>query len=56
MAATFAPLALAVGLVIGTWMPFAGVALLGAAVILPLGYAYIGLTYLVRRALGPRSA
>jgi hypothetical protein len=56
MLAVFVPLALTVGLLVGNMTPFVGVALLGAAVILPLGYSYIGLALLVRRVLGPRPA
>jgi hypothetical protein len=56
MLAVFVPLALIVGLLVGNMTPFVGVALLGAAVILPLGYSYIGLALLVRRVLGPRPA
>jgi len=55
MVAVFVPTALVVGLVVGAAEPFAGVALLGAAVIIPLGYAYVGLAVLLRRSLGPRA-
>jgi hypothetical protein len=54
MVAVFVALALTVGLVVGNLRPYIGVALLGAAVILPLGYSYVGLALLLRRALGPR--
>lgn len=54
MAALFAPLALAVGLAVGSPRPFAAVGMLGVLVILPLGYAYVGLAVLLRHALGPR--
>lgn len=49
-------LALTIGLVVGNAGPYIGVALLGAAVILSLGYSYVGLALWLRRALGPRSA
>jgi hypothetical protein len=55
MVAVFVPLALATGLVVGGLGPFTGVALLGATVIVLLGYAYVGLTVLLRHSLGPRS-
>jgi hypothetical protein len=54
MVAVFVPLALLLGLVAGALGPFVGVALLGAAVIMLLGYAYVGLAVLLRVSLGPR--
>ena len=51
MAAVFVTLTMAVGLIVRAPVPFAGLALLGAAVILPLGYAYVGLTALLSRGL-----
>jgi len=53
MVAVFVPLALLVGLAVGAVVPFAGVALLGGIVIMLLGYAYVGLTVLLRLSLGP---
>jgi hypothetical protein len=55
MVAVFVPVSLAVGLVVGVFEPFAAVAALGAAVIVPLGYAYVGLTVVARHILGPRA-
>ena len=55
MVATFVPLALVVGVVGGAIHQFAAVALLGAVVIIPLGYAYVGLTLLLRSQFGPRA-
>ena len=56
MVAVFVPLALLLGLTVGALGPFFGVALLGAAVILLLGYAYVGVAVLLRLALGPRGS
>lgn len=53
MAALFVPLALGVGFAVGAPRPFAGVAILGLLVILPLGYAYVGVAVLLRHVLGP---
>ncbi len=55
MVALFAPLALVVGVAVGNTRPFAGVAILGALIILPLGYAYVGLAVLLRSSLGPQA-
>jgi hypothetical protein len=55
MVAVFVPLALVTGLVVGALGPFVGVALLGAAVIVLLGYSYVALAVLLRRGLGPRA-
>lgn len=55
MAAVFVPLALVVGFAVGAPGPFAGVAVLGGLIILPLGYAYVGVAVLLRRGLGPRN-
>ena len=55
LAAVYVPLALVVGVVVGAPGPFAGVAGLGGLLILPLGYAYVGVTVLLRRGLGPRT-
>ena len=54
MAAIFLPLALVVGFAVGAPGPFAAVAALGSLMILPLGYAYVGLAVLLRRGLGPQ--
>ena len=54
MVAIFAPLALLMGAFVGQPGPFAAVAALGSAIILTLGYAYVGLTLLLRYGLGPR--
>jgi hypothetical protein len=51
MTAVFVPLVLAAGFIVGAPGPFAGVAALGALVILSLGYAYVGVTLLLRRLL-----
>jgi len=48
MLGVFVPLALLIGLAVGAVGPWAGVAGLGAVVILVLGYAYVGLTALLR--------
>jgi hypothetical protein len=53
MVAAFAPATLVVGLVAGNLASAMGVALLGSVVIVPLGYAYVALTLLVRRLIGP---
>ena len=55
MVTVFVPLALATGLGVGAPGPFTGVALLGAAVIVLLGYCYVLVTMLLRHVLGPRS-
>jgi len=54
MTAVFVPLMLVVGFAVAAPGPFAGVALLGAQVIVVLGYAYVGLAVLLRRLLGRR--
>lgn len=54
MVAIFAPLALLIGLVVGNFGPFVAVAGLGTAIILALGYGYVGLSLLLRHGLGPR--
>jgi hypothetical protein len=56
MVAVFVPLALATGLAVGALGPFTGVAVLGAAVIMLLGYAYVGLAVALRHGLGPRES
>ena len=55
MAAVFVPVALVVGFAVGVPGPFAAVAVLGGLIILPLGYAYVGVAVLLRRVLGPRT-
>lgn len=54
MVAVFVPLALAMGLGVGALGPFTGVAVLGAVVIVVLGYGYVVLTVLLRHLFGPR--
>jgi hypothetical protein len=56
MAAVFDPLALVLGLVTGDMQAFIALAILGTAVIIPLGYLYVGLAVLLRLGLGPRVA
>lgn len=48
MLGLFVPLALLIGLIVGAVEPWAGVAGLGAVVILSLGYTYVGVTVLLR--------
>ena len=55
MVALFVPVAVLVGVAVGAPQPFLGVAGLGAAVVLPLGYGYVGLAVLLRQGLGSRS-
>jgi hypothetical protein len=59
MLAAFVPLALLIGLVVGAPGPFAGVAVLGGAIIILLGYSYVGLAVILRAQveswLGQRS-
>jgi len=55
MVGVFVPLALATGLGVGALGPFSGVALLGAVVIVLLGYSYVLLTVLLRHVIGSRS-
>ncbi len=55
MIAVFATLAVAVGLAVGRPRAWIAVAVLGSAVILVLGYGYVGLTLLVRRAVRARA-
>jgi hypothetical protein len=54
MVAVFVPLAVAAGLFVGALGPFTGVAMLGAGVIVLLGYTYVALTVLLRYVLGRR--
>ena len=54
MAAVFVPTAVVAGIAVGQPLIFIGVAALGAIVIIPLGYAYVGLVVLLREYLGPR--
>jgi hypothetical protein len=53
MVAVFVPLALLAGFAVGALGPFTAVAILGAIVILLLGYAYVGITVFLRMGLGP---
>jgi hypothetical protein len=48
MAAVFVTLALVVGIAVGRLGPFVAVAIYGLLIILPLGYAYVGVTVLLR--------
>ena len=52
MVAVFVPLALVAGLAVGKPGPFVAVAMLGAAVIVPLGFSYVGLAVRLRRTSG----
>ena len=54
MVVVFVLVALVTGVIVGATGPFAAVAVLGLILIPPLGYAYVGLTVLLRRSLGPR--
>jgi hypothetical protein len=54
LVAVLVPLALALGLGVGALGPFTGVAVLGAVVIVVLGYGYVALTILLRHLFGPR--
>jgi hypothetical protein len=54
MVAVFVPVALVPGLAVGRFGPFVAVAMLGSAIIVPLGYAYVGLAILLRKCLGPQ--
>jgi hypothetical protein len=56
MVTLFVPMALVTGAVVGAFRPWAAVAVLGTIIIIPLGYAYVGLAVLLRRWLGPRGA
>ena len=56
MVAVFVPMALIAGVAVGAPRPFIAVAILGAIVIIPLGYAYVGVVALLRLGLGPRAA
>jgi hypothetical protein len=54
MMALFASMALVTGVIVGDTRPFAALALLGAIVSIPLGYAYVGLAVVLRHWLGPQ--
>jgi hypothetical protein len=56
MVAVFVPLTLLVGLVAGAPGPLVGVGLLGAVIIVVLGYVYVGVTVVVRDSIGPARA
>jgi hypothetical protein len=56
MLAAFVPLALTFGIVVGAVRQWAAVALLGSAVIVALGYTYVGLAVLLRHQFGPKAA
>jgi hypothetical protein len=54
MVAVFVPTILLAGLAAGApAAPFLAVAVLGAIVIIPVGYAYVGVVMLLRKAWGP---
>lgn len=55
MVAVFVPLALLLGLAVGALGPFKNLAILGAIVIMILGYAYVGIVVLLRLGLGPKA-
>jgi len=44
------------GVVTGHVQQYAAPAILGTAVIIPLGYTYVGLAALLRMILGPKAA
>jgi hypothetical protein len=52
MVGAFVPLALLIGVAVGAVGPWAGVAGLGAVAIVVIGYAYVGLTVLLRLGTG----
>ena len=53
----FAAFWLLVGMTSGRELkPFVGVAVVGAVIIIPLGYAYVGLAMFLRRWFGPQAA
>lgn len=52
--AVMIPAELILGLVVGALQPFAALAALSVAVILPLGYGYVGLALLARRITSSR--
>ncbi len=54
MVAVFVPTAVAAGIGVGQSVPFIALAVLGAVIIIPLGYAYVALVVLLREYLGPR--
>jgi hypothetical protein len=56
MVAVFVAFALLTGLVVGQLVPFVAVAVLGAIITIPVGYAYVGLVTLIRDQFGPREA
>ena len=56
MVAVFVPVAVLAGIAVGQPMPFIAVAVLGAIITIPVGYAYVGLVVLLREHLGPREA
>jgi hypothetical protein len=51
MIAVFVSVAVVAGIFVGQPVPFIAVAVLGAIVIVPLGYAYVGLVMLLRRTI-----
>lgn len=55
MAALYIPVALVVGVLVGSFRSFAALAVFGAISILALGYGYVGLTLLLRQSLGSRT-
>ena len=43
------------GILVGQPGPFTGLAVMGAVVAIPLGYAYVALVVVLREICGPRS-
>src|SRR6185503_10506705 len=56
MAAVFVLFSVVTGLIVSQPVAFIALAVLGAIVTIPLGYAYVGLVMLLRQHLGPRGA
>lgn len=55
MGVLYLPFAVTAGMLAGAPIgPFLAVGALGAIVAIPLGYAYVGLVWLIREACGPR--
>jgi hypothetical protein len=53
MVVVYVIFALVAGVAVRQMAPFIAVAILGAIVILPVGYVYVGVAMLLRLALGP---
>ena len=56
MIATFTAACLVMAGISQSWRVWMSVAALGASVTIPLGYAYVAITVLLRHALGPRQS